>query len=1503
MAEKKDIGESKQATGSSSSAGQLSAEQQAKKLKRDQAEYIQTEDKAHEEAPIGWSENLTGDDIIVAQEDDANNAKQTSLPVDENNHQPHIDNSIQRQPVSSAQDFDQILPTGVNQTTNSTDFASRQTAVPSTVAGGGDGFIEPRVNSNDKGLLGESTWQHNSPVMPSGLSAIPTHQPLQSHQSSASSSSIATATDNASPKLEVQGTELGIVKEDTVVSANGKLDATSNGQPEANITWQVTGPDHALGTLSINPDGSWSYQLDSSSKVVQALAEGQLTHEQFVITGTDSSGNTSSVPINIVVQGTNDIPQITQASVLSGQVFEDGNAQVGGVIGVYDPDAGTTLQWQGTQQSGVYGDFHFDSATRQWEYQLHPGASNLQQLAEGQQVTETFTLAVTDEHGGSTTTRISVNITGTNDVPMINSILPQTVDEGAQIISGQFSGSDIDSGDTLTWSTPSPIAGFIIKPDGSYSFDPADSHYEHLASGQQQVIDIPVTVTDDHGAASTRTMQITVTGTNDQPVMTLVPPRIVHEDDPVLQGQLSATDPDSGDTLSYSAPTPIAGFSINPDGTYTFDAGDPAYQHLSKGQQQTLDIPVQVTDPHGGIDTQILHIGVIGTNDAPILSVIPPQAVKEDGAVIQGKMTSTDVDDLDTVIYGTTKQVDGFVLMPDGHYSFDASHPAYQNLAEGETRELRVPLSVMDSNGATDAGELLIQVTGTNDLPQISAIPSVSLNEGDSFLHGQVSATDIDRGDSHSFTTSATTAGFTLNPDGSYVFDPADPSYDHLAPGDHLTLQIPIVVTDNHGGSTSQTLEITINGSNDTPVVSSAVSLAGGSEDNDVVIKASDLLAHASDVDTGDSLTVMNLSADHGSITDNHDGTFTFHPDQDYNGKVTFSYDAQDAHGASTPAHATMDLAAVGDASVIAGQDSAGLTEDGNIHSGKLEATGQLTIVDPDAGEDHFIAETRSTGTGTFDVKSDGAWTYSADNSQRSIQELGAGETLTDSVWVQSPDGGHHKISVTITGTNDVPTVSAAVALNPGTEDTDVTIHANDLLANAGDADINDRLTVQNLHADHGTITDNHNGTYTFSPDKDYNGKVSFSYDVHDGHGGSTAATASLNLAAVPDIIAPAGLTHSMGAGHDWHAVLTPPAGSPASGGWGVKDEHTGSIGSSHQGQYGTLRVDPQTGAVTYHADANQGGVQKTGTGQTGDAVEHFTITLGGQTNSQIEVEVHLQTHTLHGSSGHFQQQIVVTGMDIHAVPGVSNDEPDQDLNQTDSMTLTIDADLGDGSTQSNAAMDVVAEAEVSVIIDGDGAKHSTDAPAVTNQDATVDQVAASIDGLAAGTTGSGAPTPDPVARSAADPQPATTDSYDSVGEQHEDPGFVAYNSSPSDNSDKQINEYLKFATPKYDYADDFQAPGVAQSSADNPLQTASNEDAQPIHSYLDAAGIDPSAINHDNPDGQPDNALPEFQSLQIAESIDQASGELFETLIDDPATILEDQGLLTPDDPNEQAH
>jgi large repetitive protein len=164
----------------------------------------------------------------------------------------------------------------------------------------------------------------------------------------------------------------------------------------------------------------------------------------------------------------------------------------------------------------------------------------------------------------------------------------------------------------------------------------------------------------------------------------------------------------------------------------------------------------------------------------------------------------------------------------------------------------------------------------------------------------------------------------------------------------------------------------------------------------------------------GDSLSVDPNAYDHLAVGEH--------------ATVTVNYNIIDGNGGAVAQSATVTITGANDVPVIGGVHTGAVTEDVAVDaSGKLTTAGVLTIADVDAGQSNFTAQTGtlgSNGYGTFTLAADGSWTYSADDSQSAIQQLGAGQSITDSFTAVSSDGSASQlVTVTINGTNDAAVI------------------------------------------------------------------------------------------------------------------------------------------------------------------------------------------------------------------------------------------------------------------------------------------------------------------------------------------------------------------------------------------------------------------------------------------------------------------------------------------------
>ena len=114
----------------------------------------------------------------------------------------------------------------------------------------------------------------------------------------------------------------------------------------------------------------------------------------------------------------------------------------------------------------------------------------------------------------------------------------------------------------------------------------------------------------------------------------------VAEGAPVISGQVIATDADSS-VLTYALVNAApAGLTFNADGSYSFDAANPAYNSLKAGASTVLTVAYTANDGSlsGGAN---LVITVTGTNDGARISGDDYETLREDQSVQGGMLEAS----------------------------------------------------------------------------------------------------------------------------------------------------------------------------------------------------------------------------------------------------------------------------------------------------------------------------------------------------------------------------------------------------------------------------------------------------------------------------------------------------------------------------------------------------------------------------------------------------------------------------------------------------------------------------------------------------------------------------------------------------------------------------------------------------------------------------------------------------------------------------------------------
>ena len=395
-------------------------------------------------------------------------------------------------------------------------------------------------------------------------------------------------------------------------------------------------------------------------------------------------------------------------------------------------------------------------------------------------------------------------------------------------------------------------------------------------------------------------------------------------------------------------------------GVWTFTPTDPNWFG-------TDAFTVTVTDDLGGTTTQVVSITLANVNDPALISGTDTGSVTEDVAVVSGMISTggtlivSDVDPGESSFQAAT--VSGsygdLVIDTAGNwtYSADNSQAAVQQLDAGET--LIETLTIATFDGTTH--NVTITIYGAEDAPVIGGVATGAVwEDGVATASNLLTISDVDTSDNP---ISFNDIGATLGDNGYGDFSMTGNTWSYVLNNNHASVQALDVgesVTDSfsfiaNDGST-QLVTVTINGAEDTPTLDNPIPDQTATEDNAFSftfavnsfgdLDASDLLSYSATLDGGGALPAwLNFDA--------ATRTFSGTPDNADVGAIDIRVTASD--GSSTiDGLFTLTVENRNDPPTIGGTDSGTLQEDVDVVSGNINASGRLTIADPDVRRVQF---------------------------------------------------------------------------------------------------------------------------------------------------------------------------------------------------------------------------------------------------------------------------------------------------------------------------------------------------------------------------------------------------------------------------------------------------------------------------------------------------------------------------------------------------------------------
>jgi len=487
--------------------------------------------------------------------------------------------------------------------------------------------------------------------------------------------------------------------------------------------------------------GKYAYAASDAARHAAAASGASKADkaDTFMVTVDDGHGGVVTKVVTVTVAGANTAPPKTTASVNS----PDATGVVTGTLNVSDAE-GDSLTYsaskpkKGTVTVDPDGSFTYTASAAA----MHAASAV---NAKASVLSDTFTVKVTDGHGGATTQTVTVAIAPADAAPTVTTDLGVSkTNASTGVVTGTIKVADADK-DSLKYTATADNGKVTVSSNGAFTYTPTVAARHAAAAGGPTTDTVTVTVSDGHGGSVTQSVSVDITPKNTNPSLSVTAGK-PDASTGAVTGMIKVTDADKDSvTVSVDSTSAKDGAIIynSTTGTYTYTpteaARNAAAVKNAPSSAKSDTFTVTVDDGHGAMVSKVVTVSVSPKagplNTAPINGTAHVNAPDPTTGVVTGTLSATDADGDALTFTAPASTTKGAVTISGSTFVYaptaSARQQAASDTATAADKQDTFVVTVSDGRGGSDTFTVGVAVA-----PAVTAAPTTVNNLGTKTVSG-----------------------------------------------------------------------------------------------------------------------------------------------------------------------------------------------------------------------------------------------------------------------------------------------------------------------------------------------------------------------------------------------------------------------------------------------------------------------------------------------------------------------------------------------------------------------------------------------------------------------------------------------------------------------------------------------------------------------------------------------------------------------------------------------